>query len=79
MVAGLRGNDLPLNLRQHQLRFGQRQAQVGDLTKTIRPADRHHVETSRLTINLRPNQTQRPFHPRVPSRQNTRPVVSFGS
>jgi hypothetical protein len=37
MVAGLRGNDLPLNLRQHQLRFGQRQAQVGDLTKTIRP------------------------------------------
>jgi hypothetical protein len=57
VVVGLRGNDLPLNLRQQQLRFGQRQTQIGDLTKTIRPADRHHVETSRLTIDPGPNQT----------------------
>jgi hypothetical protein len=57
VVVGLRGNDPLLNLRQQQLRFGQRQTQIGDLTKTIRPADRHHVETSRLTINPGPNQT----------------------
>jgi hypothetical protein len=57
VVVGLRRNDLLLNLRQQQLRFGQRQTQIGDLTKTIRPADRHQVETSRLTINPGPNQT----------------------
>jgi hypothetical protein len=50
----LRSNNPLLNLRQQQLRFGQRQTQIGDLTKTIRPADRHHV---RLTINPGPNQT----------------------
>jgi hypothetical protein len=37
VVVGLRGNDLLLNLRQQELRFGQRQTQFGDLTKTIRP------------------------------------------
>jgi hypothetical protein len=47
MLMGLRGNDLMLDLRQQQLRFGQRQTQVGYLTETIGPADRHHVETSR--------------------------------
>jgi hypothetical protein len=57
VVVGLRGNDLLLNLRQQQLCFGQRKTQIGDLIKTIRPADRHHVETSRLTIHPGPNQT----------------------
>jgi hypothetical protein len=57
VVVGLRGNDLLLNLRQQQLRFCQRQTQIGDLTQTIRPADQHHVETSRLTIRPGPNQT----------------------
>jgi len=63
MAAGLRGNDLLLNLLQQLLRFRQRHTQVGNITKTIRPADRHHVETPGLTINPHPNQTQRPFHP----------------
>jgi hypothetical protein len=79
VVVGLRANNLLLNLRQQQLRFGQRQTQVGNITKTIRPADRHHVETSSLTVTPGPNQTQRPFHLRVPSRQHTRPVVSLSS
>jgi hypothetical protein len=77
VVVGLRGNDLLLNLRQQQLRFGQRQTQVGDLTEVIWPADLHHVKTSRLAVNPGPNQTQRPFHPRVPNRQHTRLVVSL--
>jgi hypothetical protein len=51
MLMGLRGNDLMLDLRQQQLRFGQRQTQVGYVTETIGPADRHHVGTSRPTIN----------------------------
>jgi hypothetical protein len=68
LVAGLRGNDFLLNLHQQLLGFGQRQTQVGDVANTIRPVDRHHVETSRLTVNPRPDQTQRPFYPRVPSR-----------
>ena len=38
-------------VRQQLLRFGQRQTQVGEIAKTIRPADLHNVETSGLTIN----------------------------
>jgi hypothetical protein len=77
VVVGLHGNHLLLNLRQRLLRFGRRQTHLGDLTKTTRPCDRHHVDTSSQTINARSNQTQRPFHPRVRSRQYTRPVVSL--
>jgi hypothetical protein len=76
VVVGLRGNDRLLQAYQSLLRFGQRQTQIGDLTKIIRPADHHHIATSRLSVHFRPNQTQRPFHPRVPSRQHTRPIVS---
>jgi hypothetical protein len=57
VVVCLRGNDLLLNLRQQQLRFGQRQTQIVDLTKTVRPADLHHVETLGLTVNPGSNQT----------------------
>jgi hypothetical protein len=63
MGVGLLGDNLLLNLPQQLLGFGQRHAQVGNLTKTIRSADRHHVEAPGLTTNPRPNQTQRPFHP----------------
>jgi hypothetical protein len=76
VIVGLRGNDTLLNARQQLLRFGQRQTQAGDIAKTTRPADLHHVETSGLTINPRSNQSQHPFHPRIPSRQHTRLVVS---
>ncbi len=51
MVVGLHGNELLLNLRQQQLRLGQRQTKIGNLTQTIRPADRHHVETARMAID----------------------------
>jgi hypothetical protein len=63
MGGGLLGDNLLLDLRQQQLRFGQRQTQIRDITKPIRPADHHHLETPGLTINPPPNQTQRPFHP----------------
>ena len=52
MLASLRRNDLLLDLHQQLLRFGQRQTQGCDVTKTIRPADRHHLATSRLTITI---------------------------
>jgi hypothetical protein len=79
MGLGLLGESLLLNLRQQQLRFGQRQTQVGNISKPIRPADRHHLVTPRLTITPRPDQTQRQFHPRIPSRQHTRLVLSQSS
>ena len=44
-------------LHQQLLRLGQRQTQVSDITETIRPADRHHVDTSELTIHPRCNQS----------------------
>jgi hypothetical protein len=61
--VGLLGDKLLLNVRQQQLRFGQRQTQVGYVAEIIRTADRHHLETPGLTINPHSNQTQRPFHP----------------
>ncbi len=57
VMVGLRSNNLLLNLRQQQFRFGQCQTQLGDLTEAIRPADLHHVETSRLTVSPGSNQT----------------------
>jgi hypothetical protein len=77
VLAGLRGNERLLKLSQQLFRLGQRQTQVGDITKTIRPVDLHHVETSRPTVNLRPNQTQLPFHLQDPNRQHIRPIVSI--
>jgi hypothetical protein len=71
MGGSLIGDNLPLNLHQQLLCFGQRDTQVGNITKTIRPANRHHVEAPGLTINPHPNQTQRPFHPWISSRQHT--------
>jgi hypothetical protein len=72
MSVGLLGDKQLLNLTQKLLCLGQRHPQVDDIIKTVRPADRHHVETSGLTINPHPNQTQRPFHAWTPSRQHTR-------
>ena len=63
MGVGLLGDHLLLNSHQQLLRFGQRDTQVGNITETIRPADRHHVETPGLTIDPHPNQAQCPFHP----------------
>jgi hypothetical protein len=60
VVVRLRSDDILLNALQQLLRFGQRQPQVGELAKTIRPADLHHVETSGLTIN--PLSTNRSIH-----------------
>jgi hypothetical protein len=37
------------------------QTQVGDIAKTIRPADYHHVKTLGSTIDPRSNQSQHPF------------------
>jgi hypothetical protein len=55
--GGLIGDNLVLNLHQQLLRFGQRQTQVGDVAKTIRPGDRHHLVTPGSTINPQPNKT----------------------
>jgi hypothetical protein len=63
MRVGLLGDKLLLNAHQQLLRFGQRHTQVGNIAKTISPADVYHVETPGLTIKPYPNQTQRPFHP----------------
>jgi hypothetical protein len=79
MGVGLLGDKLLLKLRQQPLCFGQRQAQVGDVAKTIGPADRHHLGPPGLAVNPHPNQMHRPFHPRVPSRQHTRLVIFLSS
>jgi hypothetical protein len=55
----LRANDLLLNSRQQQLRFGQRQTQIGDLTKTTRPADRQYP-TGRIALFMIPQSMDGP-------------------
>ena len=50
VVSGLRGNDLLLEGRQQQLRFGLGQPQIGDLNQIIGPIDRHDVDGLFLTL-----------------------------
>jgi hypothetical protein len=49
VIPGLRGDNLPLDARQHQLRFGQGQTQIGDVDEAIGPARAvtDQVDTSR--------------------------------
>jgi hypothetical protein len=54
MDVGLLGDNLPLNLPQQLLCFGQCHTQVDNITETIRPANRHHVETLGLAIKPQP-------------------------
>jgi hypothetical protein len=74
--VGLHGNDLLLNLHQQQLRFGQRQTQIGDVAKS---SGRLIAITSKPEIDRQSpsRSTHRPFHPRAPTGHHTRPVVSF--
>ena len=62
MAPGLRGNDLLLETRQQQLPFCQRQTEIGNIAKIIRPVDRHDV--ARLVLTLSPDfhQPQNPSH-----------------
>src|SRR3954452_21582279 len=50
VVPGLRGDNLPLAARQHQLRFGQGQTQIGDVDEAIGTANLHHVRAPPLAF-----------------------------
>ena len=60
MAVGLPGNNSLLNCRQQQLPFRQRQTEVGDIAKTIRPADLNHVGAAGFTIDADFNYSQNP-------------------
>src|SRR4051794_1970555 len=62
VVPGLRGDDLPLDTRQHQLRFGQGQTQIGDVDEAIGPADLHDVRARPLAFGPDFHQPQNPSH-----------------
>jgi hypothetical protein len=79
VLVGLRGDDLLLNTRQKLLRFGQRQTQMADIAKTIRPVDLHDVGTARLTIDTRFDQPQNPSHPQTPAGKSRLSVPPLSS
>jgi len=79
VLVGLRGDDSLLNTRQKLLRFGQRQTQMADIAKTIRPVDLHDVGTARLTIDTRFDQPQNPSHPRSPAGKSWLGVLPLSS
>src|SRR3954468_11171048 len=62
VVPGLRGDNLPLDARQHQLRFGQGQTQIGDVDEAIGTADLHHVRAPLLAFSPDFHQPQNPSH-----------------
>src|SRR4051794_36721585 len=62
VVPGLRGDDLPLDARQHQLRFGQGQTQIGDVDEAIGPANLHDVRARPLAFGPDFYQPQNPSH-----------------
>jgi len=62
MAPSLRGDDLPLNTRQQQLRFGQRQTQVGDIDEIIGPSNLHDVRAWPLAFSPDFHQPQHPSH-----------------
>ena len=62
VVPGLRGDNLPLDARQHQLRFGQGQTQIGDVDEAIGPANLHHVCARPLAFRPDFHQPQNPSH-----------------
>src|SRR3954462_14635001 len=66
-AAGRRGpwparRRLPLDARQHQLRFGQGQTQISDVDEAIGPADLHHVRAPPLAFGPDFHQPQNPSH-----------------
>src|SRR4051812_37556538 len=67
MVPGLRGDNLPLDARQHQLRFGQGQTQIGDVDAAIGPANLDDVRARPLA-----------FRPDFHQPQNQTPVPPLG-
>src|SRR3954451_23449978 len=62
VVPGLRGDNLPLDARQHQLRFGQGQTQIGDVDEAIGPANLHDVCARPLAFRPDFHQPQNPSH-----------------
>ena len=62
VVPGLRGDNLPLDARQHQLRFGQGQTQIGDVDEAIGPANLHDVRAPPLAFRPDFHQPQNPSH-----------------
>jgi len=62
VLPDLRGDDLPLNARQQQLRFGQGQTQVGDINEITGPSDLHDVRARPLALSPDPHQPQHPSH-----------------
>jgi hypothetical protein len=62
VVPGRRGDNLPLDARQHQLRFGQGQTQIGDVDEAIGPANLHNVCARPLAFRPDFHQPQNPSH-----------------
>src|SRR3954464_8068420 len=62
VVPGLRSDNLPLDPRQHQLRFGQGQTQIGDVDEAIGPAILHDVRARPLAFRPDFHQPQNPSH-----------------
>jgi hypothetical protein len=66
VLPGLSGDDLLLQTRQHQLSFGHRQPQIGELAETARADDLHDVDPLLITIGPDFYQPHSPSHASIP-------------
>src|SRR6201988_1541919 len=69
VVPGLCGDDLLLEACQHQLRFGQGQTQIGDITEIIGPIDLNDVRGLPLALSASFYQPHNPGHASTPGQQ----------
>ncbi len=66
VLPSLSGNERLLQTRQHQLSFGHRQPQIGEIANTARTDDLQDVGTLLLTIGLDFDQPHSPSHASIP-------------
>jgi hypothetical protein len=71
MIPRLGGYDLALDGGQQLLRFGQAQAQIGDVAQVIRHRDLDHVRAPMIATVARFHQPHNPGHPRHPYSENS--------
>src|SRR5664279_989870 len=74
VLPGLSGDELLLQTRQHQLSFGHRQPQIGEITEIARAGDLHDVDPLLLTIGPDFYQPHNPSHVSTPIKTSRRVI-----
>jgi hypothetical protein len=73
----LGANNPTLNGGQHLLRFGQAQAQMGDIAQVTRPRDFHHIRAPNIATSARFYEPHNPGHAGYPTENLPPQIVAY--